>query len=159
MQLSQNLSLTEMISSDSAKRKGIDNHPNPQQTENLQLLANKVFQPIRDHFKTPIHISSGFRSIALNKSIGGASSSQHCTGEAMDIDMDGSSIKNKQIFDWIKDNLSFDQVIAEFPINSNPSWVHVSYSHTGKQRGEILVGKKINGKTVYIHYKSDDDLK
>lgn len=152
MQLSQNLSLTEMISSDSAKRKGIDNHPNPQQTENLQLLANKVFQPIRDHFKTPIHISSGFRSIALNKSIGGASSSQHCSGEAMDIDMDGSSIKNKQIFDWIKDNLEFDQLIWEFGNNNNPDWVHVSYESSGKQRGQILKATKHNGKTVYSNY-------
>lgn len=152
MQLSENLSLTEMISSDSAKRKGIDNHPNPQQTENLQLLATKVFQPIRDHFKVPIHISSGFRSIALNKSIGGASSSQHCTGEAMDIDMDGSSIKNKQIFDWIRSNLKFDQLIWEFGTDNNPDWVHVSYSHTGKQRGQILKATKQNGKSVYSNY-------
>ena len=152
MQLSENLSLAEMISSDSAKRKGIDNHPNPQQTENLQLLATKVFQPIRDHFKTPIHISSGFRSIALNKSIGGASSSQHCTGEAMDIDMDGTSITNAQIFFWIKDNLKFDQLIWEFGNDKNPDWVHVSYESSGKQRGQILKATKSNGKTTYGSY-------
>lgn len=147
MQLSRNLSLAEMITSDSAKRKGISNHPNPQQTENLQLLANKVFQPIRDHFNIPIHISSGFRSIELNKSIGGASSSQHCTGEAMDIDMDGSSIKNKDIFNWIKDNLKFDQLINEH----NYSWVHVSYSENN--RNQVLDAKKIGNKTVYSIHK------
>ena len=152
MQLSENLSLAEMISSDSAKRKGIDNHPNPKQTENLQLLANKIFQPIRDHFKNPIHISSGFRSIALNKSIGGASSSQHCTGEAMDIDMDGSTISNKQVFDLIKDNLSFDQLIWEFGNDVNPDWVHVSYESSGKQRKQILKATKKNGKTIYSNY-------
>jgi hypothetical protein len=152
MQLSENLSLAEMISSDSAKRKGIDNHPNPQQTENLQLLANKIFQPIRDHFKNPIHISSGFRSIALNKSIGGASSSQHCKGEAMDIDMDGTGITNAQVFFWIKDNLNFDQLIWEFGNNNNPDWVHVSYSSNGKQRKQILKATNENGKKSYINY-------
>lgn len=152
MQLSRNLSLAEMITSDSAKRKGISNHPNPQQTENLQLLANKVFQPIRDHFNIPIHISSGFRSIELNKSIGGAGSSQHCTGEAMDIDMDGSSIKNRDVFNWVKDNLKFDQLIWEFGNDSNPDWVHVSYESSGKQRGQVLKAIKKNGKTSYINY-------
>jgi hypothetical protein len=152
MQLSENLSLAEMISSESAKRKGIDNRPGPVQSENLQLLANKIFQPIRNHFRTPINISSGFRSIALNKSIGGTSSSQHCSGEAMDIDMDGSNISNKQIFEWIKDNLSFDQLIWEFGNDKNPDWVHVSYESSGKQRKQILKAIKKNGKTSYINY-------
>lgn len=152
MQLSANLSLAEMISSDSAKRKGIDNHPGPVQTENLQVLANKIFQPIRDHFRIPIHISSGFRSIALNKSIGGASTSQHCSGEAMDIDMDGAAISNKQVFEWIKDNLSFDQLIWEFGDDKNPDWVHVSYESSGKQRKQILKATKKNGKAVYNNY-------
>jgi hypothetical protein len=95
----------------------------------------------------------------LNTAVGGSLSSQHCTGEAIDIDMDGTSITNKQIFDFIKDNLVFDQMIAEFPENGNPAWVHVSYESTGKQRKQILVAKKVGGATKYIPYKSDADLK
>jgi hypothetical protein len=89
----------------------------------------------------------------------GSLSSQHCTGEAIDIDMDGTDITNAQIFHFIKDNLNFDQLIAEFPVNSNPAWVHVSYESTGKQRKQILVAKKVGGATKYIAYKSDADLK
>jgi hypothetical protein len=132
--------------------------PTPQHIENFKKLAEKVFQPIRDHFGVPIRISSGYRSAALNKAIGGSLSSQHCSGEAIDIDMDGTSITNKQVFDFIKDNLIFDQIIAEFPDKGNPAWVHVSYKSTGTQRKQVLVAKKISGKTIYIPYKSDKDL-
>jgi hypothetical protein len=118
-----------------------------------------VFQVVRKHFGIPIHISSGYRSKALNTAVGGSLSSQHCKGEAIDIDMDGTSITNKQIFDFIKDNVNFDQMIAEFPVNGMPAWVHVSYSSTGKQRKQILVAKKVGGKDTYIPYKSDADLK
>lgn len=159
MQLSKNLSLAEVIRSETAKRKGVSNMPTEAHIENFKLLAEKVFQPIRDHFGVPIHISSGYRSAALNKAIGGAASSQHCTGEAIDIDMDGTSVTNAQIFNYIKDNLEFDQLIAEFPENSNPAWVHVSYESSGKQRKQILVAKKVGGATKYIPYKTDADLK
>lgn len=159
MQLSENLSLAEVIRSETAKRKGVSNMPTPEHIENFKLLATKIFQPIREHFGKPIHISSGYRSAALNKAIGGAASSQHCTGEAIDIDMDGTSITNAQIFNYIKDNLEFDQLIAEFPVNGDPAWVHVSYESSGKQRKQILVAKKISGKTQYIPFKSDNDLK
>ena len=111
MQLSKNLVLAEVIRSETAKRKGISNMPTPEHIENFKKLAKNVFQPIRDHFEVPIHISSGYRSKALNKAIGGSLTSQHCQGEAIDIDMDGTSITNKQIFDFIKDNLVFDQMI------------------------------------------------
>jgi hypothetical protein len=133
--------------------------PTPEHLENFKKLAENVFQPIREHFGVPIHISSGYRSAALNKAVGGSASSQHCTGEAIDIDMDGTDITNAQIFHFIKDNLNFDQLIAEFPVNSNPAWVHVSYESTGKQRKQILVAKKVGGATKYIAYKSDADLK
>jgi hypothetical protein len=128
--------------------------------ENFKLLAEKVFEPIRLHFKTPIFISSGYRSKALNDLIKGSSSSQHCKGEAIDIDMDGSKggVTNKMVFDFIKSKLDFDQLIAEFPENSNPAWVHVSYTKTGNRK-QILVAKRIAGATKYIPYKSDDDLK
>jgi hypothetical protein len=159
MQLSKNLSLSEVTRSETAKRRGISNMPTPEHIENFKKLAENVFQPIRDHFGVPIRISSGYRSKELNTAIGGSLSSQHCQGEAIDIDMDGTSITNAQIFHFIKDNLNFDQLIAEFPVNGNPAWVHVSYESTGKQRKQILVAKKVGGATKYIAYKSDADLK
>jgi hypothetical protein len=159
MQLSKNLALAEVTRSETAKRKGISNMPTPEHLENFKKLAENIFQPIREHFGVPIHISSGYRSKALNTAVGGSLSSQHCTGEAIDIDMDGTDITNAQIFHFIKDNLNFDQLIAEFPENSNPAWVHVSYESTGKQRKQILVAKKVGGATKYIPYKSDADLK
>ena len=120
MKLSENLELAEMIRSESAKRLGIDNKPTAEHLHNMQLLAFYVFQPIRNHFKRPIHISSGYRSEALNKAVGGSRTSQHSTGQAMDIDMDGTEITNKQIFDFIKDNLDFDQLLWEFGTSENP---------------------------------------
>ena len=160
MQLSKNLELSEVTRSETAKRKGISNMPTPEHIENFKKLAQNVFQPIRDHFNRAIFLSSGYRSAELNKITKGASStSQHCSGEAIDIDMDGTEITNKQVFDYIKEHLQFDQLIAEFPVNGNPAWVHVSYESTGKQRKQILVAKKNGKATKYITYKSDDDLK
>ena len=162
MQLSKNLALAEVTRSETAKRKGISNMPTPEHIENFKKLAEKVFQPIRDHFGVPIRISSGYRSAALNKSIGGAGktvngvyvpSSQHCTGEAIDIDMDGTTITNAQIFNYIKENLEFDQLIWEFGTDTNPDWVHVSYESTGKQRKQILKAVKKGGATSYVPYK------
>ena len=153
MQLSKHLSLAEVTRSESAKRNGISNQPTVEHLNNFKLLAEKVFEPIREHFKVPIHISSGYRSLALNKKIGGSSSSQHCSGEAIDIDMDGTSITNKQVFDFIKQHLEFDQLIWEFGTTSNPDWVHVSYESTGKQRKQVLRAIKQGGKTVYTPYK------
>ena len=153
MQLSKNLVLAEVIRSETAKRKGISNMPTPEHIENFKKLAENVFQPIRDHFGVPIYISSGYRIKALNKAVGGSLSSQHCQGEAIDIDMDGTSITNKQIFDFIKDNLVFDQMIWEFGTDKNPGWVHVSYESTGRQRKQILKAVKIKGKTSYLPYK------
>ena len=153
MQLSKNLVLAEVIRSETAKRKGISNMPTPEHIENFKKLAENVFQPIREHFGVPIHISSGYRSKALNTAIGGSITSQHCQGEAIDIDMDGTSITNKQIFDFIKDNLIFDQMIWEFGTDKNPDWVHVSYESTGKQRKQILKAVKIKDKTSYLPYK------
>ena len=155
MQLSKHLSLAEVTRSDSAKRNGISNEPTPAHLENFKLLAEKVFEPIREHFKVPIHISSGYRSLALNKKIGGSLTSQHCSGEAIDIDMDGSAsgVTNAQVFKYIKDNLNFDQLIWEFGTSSNPDWVHVSYESTGKQRKQILKAVKVGGKTSYVPYK------
>ena len=153
MQLSKNLSLAEVMRSETAKRKGISNMPTPEHIENFKKLAEKVFEPIREHFGVPIHLSSGYRSAALNKAVGGASSSQHCSGEAIDIDMDGTTVKNADIFKFIKDNLEFDQLIWEFGTDANPDWVHVSYESTGKQRKQILKAVKKGGATSYVPYK------
>jgi zinc D-Ala-D-Ala carboxypeptidase len=155
MQLSEHLSLAEVTRSETAKRKGVSNMPTEAHITNFKLLAEKVFEPIRNHFGKPIHISSGYRSEALNKAIGGAKSSQHCSGEAIDIDMDGSAhgITNKMVFDYIKDNLEFDQLIWEFGTSTNPDWVHVSYESTGKQRKQILKAVKSGGATSYLLYK------
>ena len=153
MQLSENLSLAEVIRSETAKRKGVSNMPTPEHIENFKKLAENIFQPIREHFGKPIHISSGYRSAALNKAIGGSKTSQHCSGEAVDIDMDGTSITNAQIFNYVKDNLVFDQMIWEFGTDKNPDWVHVSYKANGAQRKQILKAVKVNGKTSYVPYK------
>jgi hypothetical protein len=162
MQLSKNLELSEVTRSETAKRKGISNMPTPEHIENFKKLAENIFQPIRDHFGVPIRISSGYRSEALNKAIGGAgkvvngkyvASSQHCKGEAIDIDMDGSSITNKQVFDFIKDNLNFDQLIWEFGTSTNPDWVHVSFDSEGKQRKQVLKAVKKGSSTSYVPYK------
>jgi hypothetical protein len=152
MQLSTNLSLAEVTRSETAKRRGISNMPTPEHIENFKKLAVNIFQPIREHFGKPIIISSGYRSAELNKAIGGSLSSQHCSGEAIDIDMDGTDITNAQIFNYIKDNLNFDQMIWEFGTDTNPDWVHVSFAANRSQRKQILVAKKVNGKTTYIPY-------
>jgi hypothetical protein len=152
MKISQHLNLSELTRSDSAKRHGIDNTPTAEHLENFKLLAEKVFEPIRAHFGVPIHISSGYRSQALNKFIKGSASSQHCKGEAIDIDMDGSSsgVTNKMVFDFIVANLDWDQIIWEFGTDSNPDWVHVSYTK-GKNRKQKLKAVRTNGKTSYLN--------
>ena len=152
MKISEHLDLSELIRSESAKRNGISNMPTDEHIVNFKVLAEKVFEPIRNYFRCPIHISSGYRSAELNKCIGGASSSQHCKGQAIDIDMDGSpnGVTNKMIYDYIKDNLDFDQLIWEFGNDSNPDWVHVSYNQ-GTNRKQKLKAIKSNGKTSYTN--------
>ena len=151
MKISPNLNLAEITRSDTAKRHGIDNTPTAEHLENFKLLADKFFEPIREHFKTPIFISSGYRSKALNSFIKGSASSQHCTGQAIDIDMDGSNgeVTNRMVFDFIKNKLDFDQLIWEFGTDFNPDWVHVSYVK-GKNRKQKLKAIRTSGKTTYL---------
>ena len=151
MKLSEHLDLAEVTRSETAKRKGISNEPTPEHLENFKKLAQNIFEPIRKHFGVPIHISSGYRSKALNTAIGGSLTSQHCSGEAIDIDMDGSSngVTNKMVFEFIKGNLNFDQLIWEFGTKDAPDWVHVSFETNGKQRKQILRAYKSGGKTAY----------
>jgi hypothetical protein len=154
MKLSAHLYLSEVTRSESAKRNGISNMPTEQHIANFKLLAEKVFEPVRVHFGVPIHISSAYRSIELNRVVKGSLTSQHCTGEAIDVDMDGSpsGVTNKMVFDYIKDNLEFDQLIWEFGTKDNPDWVHVSYESTGRQRKQVLKAVRANGKTTYQNY-------
>lgn len=124
---------------------GISNEPTMEHIANLRRIAQKVFQPARDFFGVPIRVSSGYRSPELNKAIGGSTRSQHSKGEALDLIIEG---RNMELFFYIKNHLEFDQLIWEFGTDTEPDWVHVSYSE-GKNRGEVLVAEKINGKTSY----------
>ena len=148
--LSPNLSLKEVIKSATAIKHGIDNSPSQEHYENLKAIANEVFQKVRIHFGVPIAVTSGYRSPELNKRIGGSSKSQHCHGEALDLDADVyGKITNKQIFDYIDKNLDYDQMIWEFGDDNEPNWVHVSYKKDGGNRNRNLRAKKVNGKTTY----------
>lgn len=152
MKISEHLSLAEVTRSETAKRKGISNNPTAEHLENFKLLAENVFEKIRNHFGVPIHISSGYRSKELNSAIGGSQTSQHSKGQAIDIDMDGSGdgVTNADVYNFIKDNLEYDQLIWEFGNDKNPDWVHVSYSKD-KNRKQRLKAVKKNGKTSYIN--------
>lgn len=151
-QLTANFSLQELIHSDTAVKMGIKNIPNNVQKAALKLLAEKVLQPIRDHFKKPVKIHSGLRVSALNKAVGGSSTSSHCLGQAADIEIDG--VSNRELATWIKDNLEYDQIILEFYNPSegpNSGWVHVSYRETnGGNRKQSLTALKNGSKTVYV---------
>ena len=149
MVISEHLTLAELIRSESAKRNGISNMPPPEHIANLKLLAEHIFEPIRANFRCPILISSGYRSKELNAVIGGANTSQHSFGQAIDIDMDDTTygVSNAEVFQFIKDKLPFDQLIWEFGNILNPAWVHVSYSD--RHRRQILKATKTNGITNY----------
>ena len=139
MKLSKNLSLAEVTKSITAKRLGIDNTPDEWVTENLKKVAEHIFQPVRDHFGKPIYVSSGYRGPELNRAIGGSKRSQHMEGRALDLDADVfGRCTNSQIFDYIKDNLEFDQLIWEFGDQDNPDWVHVSFVYDGVNRKRCL---------------------
>jgi hypothetical protein len=155
MKLSKYVSLAEVTRSDTAKRKGISNEPTPEHLENLKTICEDVFDKVREHFGVPIYISSGYRSAALNKAIGGSSTSDHNNGRALDLDQDGhgNGVKNKDVFNFIKDNLEFDQVIFEHRrADGDCDWVHVGY-RKGANRKQVLEAYKEGGKTKYKSYK------
>lgn len=151
MKLSNYVSYEEAIVSVRAKNLGIENKPSVLQLENMTRVAQKIFDPVRERFGVRIGISSFFRSESLNKVTPGSSNtSQHTTGEAMDIDAKiFGGVTNKEIFKFIKDNLNFDQLIYEFGDDNNPDWVHVSLKND-KNRKQVLQSKRINGKVIYI---------
>jgi hypothetical protein len=149
------LNLGEVVRSESAKRNGISNLPTAEHLENMKALGINVFDKIREHFGCPIGLSSGYRSEALNNAIKGSSkTSQHCKGEAFDIDAQiHGKITNKAIFDYIRQNLDFDQLIWEFGTDQEPDWVHVSYKKSGGNRKSILKAIKVNGQPKYEAWK------
>lgn len=152
-QISKHLSFEEATRSETAEKLGIvNNNPNLYVIENMKTLAENVFEPIREHFKKPIYVSSMYRGIPLNNAIGGSITSQHCSGQAMDLDMGKNKPTNAEVFNYIKTNLKFDQLIWEFGTDKEPDWLHVSFSTT-KNRGQILRAKKKDGKTIYENFK------
>ena len=148
MKLSKNFSLAEYTKSQTALRMGIDNSPDEEHLKCAKELFEHVVQPIRDHFG-PTIITSGYRSPALNRAIGGSEKSQHSIGQAVDLEVPG--VSNYEVAAWIQENLRFDQLILEFytPGEPNSGWVHVSY-RTGICRHSVLTAVKENGKTVYL---------
>lgn len=149
MNISEHISLKEAIRSNTAKRLGIDNMPNNETLVTMQITAEHIFEPIRNKFNEPIYISSFYRCPELNTAIGGSTRSQHCKGEAIDIDDVYSKATNADFFNYIKESLEFDQLIWEFGNDEQPDWVHVSYN-LGKNRMRILKAVKQNGRTQYI---------
>ena len=148
--ISKHISYKEGVHSITAIRKGIDNEPNEEQLANMKLVANNVFEPLRVFINGPIKVNSFFRSPDLNKAIGGSTKSQHCKGQAIDIDDTYGKATNAEMYWWIKENLDFDQMIWEFGNNNNPDWVHVSYVSPDKNRNRCLKAYREDGKTKYM---------
>ena len=148
MQLSKNFTMTEFTKSQTAERKGIDNTPQGEHLDAARALFENVVQPVRDFFG-PTLINSGYRSPELNEAVGGSSRSQHCKGEAVDIEV--PRVPNAELAEWIRDNLEFDQLILEFytPGIPDSGWVHVSYKADGSNRRSILTASRVDGKTQY----------
>ena len=147
--ISKHISYRERVYSNTATRRGIDNNPNDEQLENMELIAKEVFEPLRDWVDGPIKINSFFRSPELNTAIGGSSKSQHCKGQAMDIDDTFGKATNAEMYHWIKDHMDFDQMIWEFGNDDNPNWVHISYVSAKDNRNRCLKAYKEKGKTKY----------
>ena len=147
--ISKHISYNEGVYSITATRLGINNTPNDEQLENMELIAEKVFEPLREFVGGPIKVNSFFRSPELNTAIGGSKTSQHCKGQAMDIDDTFGKATNAEMYHWIKENLNFDQMIWEFGDDDNPAWVHISYVSEEENRNRCLLAYKENKKTKY----------
>ena len=147
--ISPHISYREGVYSITATRKGISNTPNDEQLANMELVAEEIFEPLRVWVGGPIKINSFFRSPKLNKAIGGSTKSQHCHGQAIDIDDTFGRATNAEMFDFIKEHLDFDQMIWEFGDDDNPDWVHVSYVSPQENRNRCLKAYKQNNKTKY----------
>ena len=149
MNLTANFTLAEMTKSETALRKGLDNTPGETEIANLKLLCERVLQPVRDHFGKGVKVNSGFRHPEVNAAVGGSRTSDHCQGQAADIEIPG--VANAELAEWIKDNLEFRQLILEFytPGIPDSGWVHVSYDPADLKK-QVLTATKKDGKTVYL---------
>ena len=147
--ISKHISDKEGVYSITATRRDIDNTPGEKELNNMKLLAEEVFEPLRKWVGGPIRINSFYRSPKLNTAIGGSSKSQHCKGQAMDIDDTSCHKTNAEMFKFIKDELEFDQMIWEFGDDENPNWVHVSYGSEDENRNRCLLAYKESGKSKY----------
>ena len=148
--ISKHVSYKEGVYSRTAERLGLKNDPSDDHLKNMRLIAEKIFEPLRMHVGGPIKINSFYRGPELNKAIGGSAKSQHCHGQAMDIDDTFGHMSNADMYKFIKENLEFDQMIWEFGDDSNPAWVHVSYVNPGENRKRCLKAYRENGKTKYM---------
>ena len=146
MKLSKNFTLSEITKSNTAKRLGIKNAPNQEHLNNMQILIRDLIQPMRDALG-PIRVSSGYRSPALNRAIGGSNKSQHCKGQAVDIQFfKKGEMCNKEIYDWVlKEGIEFDQMINEFDY----AWIHISLKDKGNRKQVLEAYKDKDGDTAY----------
>ena len=149
MSLTKNFSLIELTKSQTAERKGIDNTPGPEHQDNLKSLCTHVLQPIRDHFSRVVSVSSGYRSPELCTAIGSKITSQHASGCAADFEIFG--VSNKELADWIDENLDYDQLILEYWKESDPNsgWIHCSFNTQGNRKQYLKAYKDENNKTRY----------
>ena len=150
MNLTKNFTLAELTKSETALRKGLDNTPSEEQIGNLKLLCERVLQPVRDHFEMGVKVNSGFRHPEVNAAVGGSRTSDHCQGQAADIEIPG--VANPELAEWIRDNLEYRQLILEFYTPGGPpdgGWVHVSYDPNDLKKQDLTATRK-DGKTVYL---------
>jgi len=149
MKISDHITYAEAIHSNTAKRKSIDNTPSEVQVLSMKLLAEKIFEPLRKWVGGPIKVNSFFRSVTLNEAIGGVASSQHCKGQAIDIDDVYGYKTNAEMYKWIQENLDYDQMIWEFGTDTQPNWVHISYVSKEENRNKCLKAYKEHSRTKY----------
>ena len=147
--ISKHISYKEATYSRTATRLGIENKPDEDQLKNMKLIAEEIFEPLRMWVGGPIKVNSFFRSPKLNTAIGGSSKSQHCHGQAIDLDDTFGRATNAEMFEFIREHLNFDQMIWEFGDDDNPDWVHVSYVNEKDNRQRCLLAYKDNNKTRY----------
>jgi len=149
MNLTKNFTLAEMTKSETALRHGLENNPGEQELAAMKLLAEKVLQPVRDHFKKGVKVNSAYRHPDVNQRVGGSRNSDHTRGQAADIEIPG--VANAELAEWIRDNLEFRQLLLEFytPGIPDSGWVHVSYVAEDNKK-EVLTATKKDGKTVYL---------
>ena len=149
MRISKHISYKEAVHSATAKRRGIENVPNEDQLDNMYKVAEFIFEPLRMYVGGAIKITSFFRSKELNAAIGGSKKSQHCKGQAIDIDDVFGHKTNYEMFQYIRENIDFYKLIYEFGSNDNPDWVHCSYVSKRENRNRVLRAIRENGKTRY----------